>query len=237
MSKLFKSEGIVFKSLKYSETSLILDIYTQEKGLQSFIVSGVRKAKSRFSNIYHPMNILNLVAYNTNAKLSRIKEGSISINLNLLSQSVIKASIGMFVIDLARNSIKEREVNNELYQFLKSQLLLLNEADTDVRFFALNFATQLAQYLGFGITNNYTLDNKYFDLESCQFIEDNHTNKSIIGEQLSLDFHNFLGFQNLDSISKAVRNDLLDKMMIFYAFHVEGFQGLKSLSVLRTILN
>jgi len=214
-----------------------LDIYTEHQGLQSFIVSGVRKAKSRYSNIYHPMNILNLIAYNSNSKLSRIKEGSISINLNGLSQSVIKASIGMFIIDLARTSIREKETNLELYNFLKTELTNLNEFNGDARFIALNFSTKLAQYLGFGITNNYSSENKYFDLQSGQFIGDNHTNNTIMGEEQSYNFHQFLSLKNLEGISKNMRNELLDKLMTFYTFHVEGFSGLKSLPVLRTILN
>ena len=44
---LIKTRGIIFKSIKYSETSLILDVYTEELGLQKYIISGVRSKKAR----------------------------------------------------------------------------------------------------------------------------------------------------------------------------------------------
>ena len=44
---LIKTAGIIFQTKKYSESSLIADIYTEEKGLRSYIISGVRSKKGK----------------------------------------------------------------------------------------------------------------------------------------------------------------------------------------------
>jgi DNA repair protein RecO (recombination protein O) len=41
-----KTKGIVLHTVKYSETSVIVKIYTEKLGLVSYIVNGVRSAKS-----------------------------------------------------------------------------------------------------------------------------------------------------------------------------------------------
>lgn len=237
MSRIFKSEGIIFKSLKYSETSLILDIYTKEIGIQSFIVSGVRKSKSKFSNIFQPMNIIDLVAYRSENKLSRIKENGLAVSYSNLNSHVVLSTLGMFIIDLSRNVIKEREVNLELYNFIRSQLLKLDSNPDKLNLMPIQYALSLASFLGFEITNNFTLDAKYFDLISGRFVDNNVANALIMNENLSYKLHQLLSQNNTAALDKDERNLLLDKVLKFYELHMEGFKPLKSLPVLRTILS
>ena len=72
---LIKTRGIVFKSIKYSETSLIVDIYTEEKGLRKYLISGVRSKKAKTSaGLFQVMSLVDLVAYHRDDKdLTRIK--------------------------------------------------------------------------------------------------------------------------------------------------------------------
>ena len=44
---VYKSKGIVLRSIRYSEADRILDLYTTEAGLVSAIVKGIRRTKSR----------------------------------------------------------------------------------------------------------------------------------------------------------------------------------------------
>ena len=73
---MIKTRGIIFRSIKYSETSIIADIFTEEKGLRSFIISGVRTKKAKVSaSIMQVMTLVDLVAYfRENKDLHRIKE-------------------------------------------------------------------------------------------------------------------------------------------------------------------
>ncbi len=42
-----KTRGLFLSHIKYGETSIICKIFTESLGLQSFIVNGIRKSKSK----------------------------------------------------------------------------------------------------------------------------------------------------------------------------------------------
>jgi len=61
--------GIVFRKLPYSETSVIVDIFTLEHGLMSYIISGVRKARARTSaSVLEVMTVVDMLAYHSEKK-------------------------------------------------------------------------------------------------------------------------------------------------------------------------
>lgn len=236
MSKTYKTEGIVFRSLKYSETSLILDIYTQDRGLSSYIVSGVRKAKSKMSNVYHPMNIIDLVAYNGNG-LARIKEASYAATFERLDRDVIRSSIGTFFVDLLRSSVKEKEANESLYNYIKDTLLALDKGETSLHNLPIRMTIQLSIYLGFQILDNYSSENRYFDLHTGQFIPDEMQHSSVLGEHISEQLHLVMQGSMTHKLSRTDKHKVMDALMDFYKIHVEGFQELRSLPVLRALLS
>jgi DNA repair protein RecO (recombination protein O) len=49
---LDKTEGIVLKTTKYSESSVITSIFTKKYGLLSFIVQGIRSSKKQAKRKY-----------------------------------------------------------------------------------------------------------------------------------------------------------------------------------------
>lgn len=237
MAKTFKSEGIVFRSIKYSESSIILDIYSKEVGLNSYIISGVRKVKSKISNVFSPMNIINFVAYSSENKLSRIKEAGFAHVYQDLNQNVIKSSLAMFLIDLSRNAILEKETNLSLYTFIKSHLLSLDHGLDNIKFYPIIYSIQFAAELGFQVNNNFDEENKYFDLMNGNFISNDIRHQYIMDENLSRNLNQILNGDFSTAINKEDRNLILDKLMIYFKLHLEGFRDLKSLPVIRSILS
>jgi DNA repair protein RecO (recombination protein O) len=74
---LIKTRGIVFRAIKYSETSIIADIYTEEKG--DALLPHQRGAQQESENKSQPaagdVNLVDMVAYDKHAKgLNRVKE-------------------------------------------------------------------------------------------------------------------------------------------------------------------
>ena len=47
--KLHKTKGIVLRAVKYGETSMVVSIFTELFGLQSYLVNGVRTATKKGS--------------------------------------------------------------------------------------------------------------------------------------------------------------------------------------------
>lgn len=205
--------------------------------MHSYIISGVRKAKSKTANIYIPLNIIDFVAYKAGEKLSRIKEAHFNYVHNSLTLDVVKSSVGIFMVDLSRNAIKEKEQNLQLYEFLKKQLIALDQGALNLKYTPIIFSIQLTQYLGFALDNNYDSENIYFDLMLGKFIDNNIRHENIMDEEVSILLHHILNGKLEKQINKEQRNKILDHLIIYYKLHIEGFNGLKSISVIRQILN
>ncbi len=60
---VYKSKGIVLRSIRYSEADRILDLYTRDAGLISAIAKGIRRTKSRFGARLEPLSCVEFVAY------------------------------------------------------------------------------------------------------------------------------------------------------------------------------
>jgi len=235
MSRTFKSEGIVLSSLKYSETSLILDIYTKQHGLGSYIVSGVRKQKSRTANVYHPMNIIDMVAYTSGQSLSRIKEASYVYIYQQLDRDVIRAAVGTYIIELVRNAIQDKEPDERLYSFIRETLLSLDNGSLSIGTLPYQFAIQLAEYMGFQMQDNYSEETPYFDLSAGQFVTALTSDSSVLDGTLSTVMHQLMTGVQTISLSKQDRAFLLDKLMSYYELHIDNFKPLRSIPVLRSI--
>ncbi|MEE9439819.1 MAG: DNA repair protein RecO [Saprospiraceae bacterium] len=238
--KLYKSQGIVFRSTKYGESSLILDILMREKGLRSFIVGGVRKSKSKNSAAqYQHLNILDIVAYDKEDKLARIKECNMSFYYQNLPFDIVRSSIGLFILEVCKNAIKERESNIKLYDFIYNNLLLLDQLDISrLGLFPIKFMLDLSRHIGFEPHNNYTLKTPYFDLYNGKFTS--HINEQYMADidsskALSLINSTPLELLSIGDFSKPLRNKLTDDLIIFYRLHIDQFRSLKTLEVLRSI--
>ncbi len=60
---LTTTRGIVLHHFKYSEKSIIAKIYTEKFGLQSYIINGVRSAKSKNKAVYlQPLSLGEIMA-------------------------------------------------------------------------------------------------------------------------------------------------------------------------------
>src|SRR5688572_15814511 len=102
--KLHSTKGIVLKAVKYGETSLIVTIFTELFGVQSYIVSGVRTSTKKGTgkaNLFQPTAILDLVVYHNELKhLNRIKEFRWYYLYKHIFSDVPKNAVALFMIEL-----------------------------------------------------------------------------------------------------------------------------------------
>ena len=64
---LHKTRGIVFKTTNYSESSVVVQIFTEKFGLQSYLINGVKRPKSKIKlNSLQALHLLEMVVYHKN---------------------------------------------------------------------------------------------------------------------------------------------------------------------------
>jgi len=235
---LVKTKGIVLKSVKYSETSLILDIYTEEKGLRSCIVSGVRKAKSKTASLYQVLQILDVIIYDKDAqKLNRIKEASSAYLYRSITLDIHKTNLAIFLIDIASHTIKEHEANPELFSFIEMYLRYLDNTNESIALLSIKFMLDLSSFLGFAPLDNFGVHEIFFDLEEGKYVSEDSRGNYILPLELSQHLRTIHNMEMQDvqnyTVPKADRTVLLDKLVLYYKLHLEGFKDPKSLEVFR----
>src|SRR5699024_3748215 len=77
---IYKTRGIAIRTVKYKNSGLIAHIYTEEFGIQHYLVQGLHKTKSKIKdNLFRGLQLLDLEVYHRNTnKLERIREVSLA---------------------------------------------------------------------------------------------------------------------------------------------------------------
>ncbi len=228
---LQKTRGVALSYIRYRETSIIARVYTEEYGLQSYIVNGVRSAKSKTNKIalYQPLTLLEMVVYyKEDRDLHRISEVKTNFPFQSLPFEVAKASMAMFVTEMLTKTLKEETGNPILFKFLMESVLFLEQARTNYENFHLAFLLKLTTFLGFGPENAREFENQLRE-NSYPFLPDNDMDRG-----LNVLIRSPLGTPAI--LSRAQRNELLDALVAYYRIHVDSLGEVKSLPVLREVL-
>ncbi len=237
----FKSQGIVLKSLKYRESSLIVDIYTRERGLRSYIINGVRKAKSKISpSLFQHGTMVDFIAYDGDAgKLSRLKEIGLHLHYHNLPFEVGKSSITLFLLELIQSTIKEHEQNFKLYDFLSDWLRFLDLYEGNLSLPHIKFMSEYPGLLGFELSNNWANERPYFHLEYGYFVTDYNRINYVMTTDTSRALHSLLNTSKEElpslKITKKIREELIEGLISFYKLHIEDFKDLKSYEILKQL--
>jgi len=149
-----KTKGIVLRSVKYGETSLIVTMFTELFGLQSYLVNGVRQASKKGgakATFFQPASILELVAYHNDFnKLQRIREFKWDYLYQHVLSDVRKNAVALFMVELLGKCLKQPEPAPDLFYFAEDALRHLDEAGEAVTGnFPLYFALHLAVFFWF----------------------------------------------------------------------------------------
>lgn len=148
---LYKTRGIVFKTTDYSESSVVVQIFTEKFGLQSYIVNGAKKPKAKISrNMLQPLHLVDMVVYHkANGNVQRISELKNVPVLQGVPYDVIKSCIAMFLNEVLYKAIKQQSADENLFDFVFNAIELLDHKTTGLANFHLLFLIQLTRYLGF----------------------------------------------------------------------------------------
>lgn len=236
---MLQTEGIVFRTTRFRESSLIMDIYTAEKGLQCFIANGVfSKSNQRLASLFQLMNILDLLVYfNEQKEIHRIKEVSPAIRYQRIPFDIKRSAIGTFILEVCRKSIRDHQTNPELFDFIKTTYYNLDNQETLASDFAILFLFDLSIHLGFSPLDNYSGTNNSLDLLNGAFCPFDLTNKYAVNpddsQLLFLLLQKKSGTDSFKTLEQ--RRRILDLLLLYYKLHLDHFKDIKSIEVFKGI--
>jgi len=238
-----KSRGIVLHSTKYSDSSLIVKIYTEDFGLQSYILRSARSRKSKMKvGIFQPLALLNfVVSHNKKQGLQFIKEITECQHFSGIPYDIKKSSIAFFIAEVLCKAIREEEQNKALFDFIYSSIQALDTTEERVSEFHLMFLLELTKYLGFYPHSNYSDKNCIFNLYEGCFQEHLPEYPYFIEKDLSKHFHDLLGspYNEIGKFrgSSVIRKELLNKILDYYRVHLNWFKNIKALDVFEEVFS
>ncbi len=240
---MHKTKGIVLHSINYSETSVIVKIYTERFGLQSYLFKGVHRKTSKFKPVFfQPLSLLEMEVYHKHKNtIQSAKEVRFSYPYQQIPYDIRKSSVALFINELIYKSIREEESNPALFSFLWQSFLQLDTIQENIGCFHLVFAMQLTRFLGIQPRDNYSGDYRIFMLSDGAFRAGIPMHPNDLDPEESRYFHLLfttpLELFSTISLSHAVRNRFIEVILRYYQLHLPGFKGLKSHQVLQGVLS
>lgn len=232
---LVKLEAIVLHSFPYGDNSSIVKCFTDNLGLQTYLVNGVKNKKGVLKpSMIFPLTHLQLVAYHKNkGTLERIKEAKLASTYKSLHLHPVKNAMTLFIAEVLLKVIKEEQANKELFNFVVNRLQELDLGMVSLKDFHLRFLLDLSLYMGFRPTV-HSKDVLYFDMQEGQFTNQSPTHPYYTSQeetQLLVDL-----LENKDSgANRKIRLELLNSLLSYYRLHIDSFGQLKSLEVLKEL--
>jgi len=244
-----KTNGIVLRSVKYGETSLVVTVFTEKFGLQTYMVNGVRSSTKSGSKaaLLQPASLLEMEVYQHEQKaMHRIREFNWSFLYKNVLSDVVKNSVALLKVELLLKTLKQPEENPELFYFCEDALQQLDEAEPTVTAnFPLFFLLHLSHFFGFRISDATPSQLKneeiYLDLLEGNFVTKLPQHGYYLQKEDALLTAELLQIMQPTELqyvklNQQKRRFLLQKYLDYYALHIPEFGQMKTLNVLQEVL-
>lgn len=238
---LHKTRGIVLRTVDYSDTSIITKVYTEQFGIQNYLIKGAkRKNSSVKSNLFQPLLLLDLVVYKKEKKqLQTLKEAKPQIYFTSIPQDTAKTSILFFLNEVLLKCLHEEENNPELFLFIHETIQTLDTVEKKFSNLHLIFLVRLSRFLGFYPQGNFSESTSIFDLREGKFINKEpihhdyliQENSALIGKII---LSNYYSMEHLVLTSRE-RKNLLDILLRYYELHLSHAGTISSHKMLEQI--
>ncbi|MCU4155872.1 DNA repair protein RecO [Carboxylicivirga sp. A043] len=236
------TKGIVLNHIKYKETSIIVNIYTQQFGRQSYMVNNVRTKRNKGNSILlQPMTLLDMeVYYRPKSEIQRIKDFKVAHPLSSIPFKQEKRAMAFFLTELMSKVLMEEEKNTDLFNFLYHSVEVFDTGINGDYNFHLFFLFQLTRFLGFGPETNH-IDALFFDLMNGYFTSTEPSHGFSISGQSLVNWKKLFSIeiQNLQEIklSGQERYQLLENLLEYYNLHIDSLGELKSLPIVHQLFH
>jgi len=233
------TRAIVLNHLRYGDSSLIVNLYTESMGRQTVFVKGAFSKKSPVrAALFQPLHIVEICLHHRdNRQMQRVSNVQMHYSFQSIPFDPVKTCIAMFIAEVLHKTLKEEEPNAGLFDFLLHSIQTLDLNDCGTANFHLVFLVHYSRYLGFYPNTEQASEFTWFDSRMGSFVtipavtsplpEYNHLLTQIFK----------MSFDHLDnlSINHHQRNYLTEYILEYYSTHVANFGKLKSFPILRNV--
>jgi DNA repair protein RecO (recombination protein O) len=230
-----KSQAIVLQTLKHQDSSLVLKLFTQEKGLITCFTKHNTSKKKR-SVKWQLLDVIELdLVHSSNNDFYGIKEASYALKHTGRYFDPYKLSMSYFVAETLLKALSERNVSYpELYHFALESLNNL-EQTANIALYPIDFMLSMANIMG--IRPKVVEGGYIFNLSEGTIDKVPVGLQSVSTDEVVM-LAQYIQKGIFDQApGKEQRSRMLQLLLDFYKYHLPGFIEIKSLAVLKEVLN
>lgn len=232
------TKAIVLHKTNYSESSIVVQMFTYEFGKVSLLIQGVKRRKSKNkAALFEPLSILELVGnFKNPEKLIKPAEVKIHKPLLQIQSSIGKRAIVLFLAEILGKCIKEPNPEKDLFSFVETSLNYLEITKDKTSNFHIVFLLELSRYLGFYPQKSEGL---FFDMEEGVFTNTQPLNHYYLSGSEKDIFLRIIGTK-IDMSHELIlqqeeRKLLLESILKYYQVHISGWKEVKSHLILESV--
>ncbi len=236
-----KTRGIVLRSVRFGESSLIVDVLTKSSGRVSFMVHIPKTSKGKIKKQYfQPMTLLDFeYDFRQRSNLQRIKDVRVSLPYSSIPIDPAKSCISLFLSEFIYYATRNEQENPTLFTYISTSLEWLDNAYEDFANFHLVFMMRLGKFLGFHPFLEDFTPGCFFDLRNGCFtlsmpLHTDFLNAADAGHLYNLMRMNF-DTMKLFKLSHDDRNRITEIVLHYYKLHLPNMPELQSFDILREV--
>ena len=237
------TKAIVLHQIKYSDSGIVVQLYSRKYGRIACLIKGLRSKKSgKHSVLFQPMSILDMaIYYKASREIQVMKDFSASYSPADVYADIRKSSVAIFLGEVLTSVLREESPNDALFDFLEDSIIYFDNCREGYANFHLAFLAGLSSYLGFEPGKADTRNEKYFDMLNGKFIQYPPAHGNYAGPEIS-GILAALFSSSYDNINKimltgSVRNEVLETLMKYFSTHLPGLKRINSLEVLKEVFS
>lgn len=235
-----ETDAIVLHCIKYSETSVIAHLYTEEFGNGAYIMNSVRTNRSKMA-MFQPLSLVkvNIIRKKEAQQIHRITNIGFTLVPTSISGNIYKSTIALFIGEILNRVFKEEEKNEFIFKYIQTFITLLEESKQDFSDLHILFLLHLTQFLGVFPNKNFDITHPIFSLQQAQFVTSSNGNETLSTSDSAL-LATLLETNEITdfiSLSQTEKQTALSILLRYYDFHICKTQNIKSLEVLKMVFS
>lgn len=241
---LQKEKGIVLHALKYNDNSIIVEMYTEQSGRESFWVRMPRSRKSSLRPaFFQPLALIELEAdYRHTTQLHRVREAKPVHPFSSIPYDPSKMAVAFYLAEFLYRALREEGANAPLFAYLQHSILWLDECRMGFANFHLVFLMRLSRFIGLYPNLSDYREGDYFDLQNACFTPVRpvqHNDYIQPDEAARLRTLMRMNYDNmrLFGMNRTERNRCLAIIDNYYRLHLPDYPTLKSAEVLKELFD
>lgn len=235
---------IALRTVRYSDSKSILSVYTLQHGRIAVILpAGASREAKRLRAICQPLQRFQCIAdIRPNRDIHRIRDVKTHIGAPMQVYSPVKSALALFIADFLSAILREPQQDTHLFNFIAHTTEALAATQTSqAANFHIAFLFRLQHFLGIEPDWATFSPGAIFDLNDGIFRMSPPLHNRFLPTAEAEAAHKLcrMTFRTapLFAMSRTDRNNIIDRLMQYYAIHFPGLGTVSSLDVLRSLFS